>query len=252
MHRVASSFMALSAAIIPAGFAEAGLSVSINGGEGYDPGSEAFGAKYAMSDSSWDMSLGSSAATGPGDVYDTANLGVVFPQGASSSLVNERLDFELSNDPSTHTLSYSMPSRPTGSVVTLQYQYSPGANFDGLVLEVQATEAGESAGFYTPEFTLAGSTKTGAFDAISVAFGSAQTKDAQTLFADGNLADYSWTLTGRTQQYDSVESDGTSARFTIRGVSSVAAVPEPNTLVLASLGVGVIGAVSLVRRCRRQ
>jgi hypothetical protein len=236
------------------------------------PTNTAFGVKYRASNTSWDMSLGTTLNTATTATYLQAGLGNV------AALNNQNLNFTLEHFPAvgattggfiwslvspgatpafSQTESWgTFATTPPGiNAATLQAsttntaQIAPTALFNTLKIEARGLNTGTNIGalqFSNLQLTGTGLGSTiGVFDAATANvsttgptyFGQASTVSeyAQWVYSTDNLATKYWKLTGTIKATKNYNSGDERVRFQISGLTAQVA-PEPSTLALLALG----------------
>jgi hypothetical protein len=237
------------------------------------PTGTTFGAKYRPSQTSWDMSLGTTLDTATSATYVQANLGNV------AALHNQDLNFTLEHFPAGGSLTggfiWSLVSpgttptfnqteswgtfatTPAGiNAATLQTsttntaQLAPTAAFNTLKIEARGLNNGVPVGeMQFSNFQLTGTglgSTIGSFDTATANasttgptyFGQTSTVSeyAQWVYSTDNLATKYWKLTGTVKGIKNYTTGDERVRFQISGLTAQVA-PEPSTLALIALGV---------------
>jgi PEP-CTERM motif len=237
------------------------------------PTNTTFGVKYRPSNTSWDMSLGTTLDTATTATYVQAGLSNV------AGFNNQFLNFTLEHFPAvgattggfiwslvspgatptfnqTESWGTFATTPPGTNAATLQTsttntaQLAPTASFNTLKIEARGLDSGTSTGemqFSNLQFTGTGLGSTiGVFDTSAANatttgptyFGQTSTVSeyAQWVYSTDNLAAKYWKLTGTIKTIKNYTTGDERVRFQISGLTGIAA-PEPGTLGLLLLGV---------------
>jgi hypothetical protein len=223
------------------------------------PNAIAFGSRYRLSQTNWDMMLGTSLNTTNPATFLQADFGNV------SALTGDIMDFTLEHTTGgfiwvlggqTQSWGTFSPT-PAGQNAATLNGVAPGASFNTLKIEARGLNSGSNIGtmeFWDLSFTGTGlGTQVGSFDAGTATsttsspayFGQTSPTGTYTqwLWSTDNLATKSWKLTGKIKGIKNYTTGNERVRFQISGLNA-ALTPEPGTLVLVSL--------PLLLLCRRK
>ncbi|HBY61197.1 MAG TPA: hypothetical protein DEH78_15350 [Solibacterales bacterium] len=229
---------------------------------GYTAVSTVVGAKYRLSPTGFDETLGLTASGGNPASRININLGnLTFLSGRTYDLELQHLTgqgfiFRMTNGAATNTLSWgTFTTTPPGTNAAQLRGTAPGAAFNALVFNARAIRNPSSMAFSGLTFTSPTlTTSTGAFLAGSVAT-PGTTTSTQLLVSPLNLATHNWTVRGRVTGVRGGNGGDDDVWFTIEGQNAnftiATPAPEPPSWYLMAGG-GLIGLFGLIRQYSRR
>jgi hypothetical protein len=224
-------------------------------------------AKYRLSNNNFDLSIDNSPSTFTPADQVTAGL------GNRATLSGRTFDFVLQHVAGEGIIFSATDSGSIGATVSWgTFGTTPGGNneaalngilppteFNSLLIGARASQVVDagSSSFEYENLAFSGSGLSivdGAFTSgtVTPTSGDPLGFSFQRLFADVNLADFDWTLTGTITGTKFGNGGDETVRFNV-GFQQVEAsvVPEPSTLAMAGLGILAAGGFGVRRRLRR-